>query len=88
MNNSVCFTGHRTIKADIAHFSIQLTSVIEHLITKRGITDFYAEGAYGFDTLASLSVLKLRDNYPQVKLHLILPCSNLLKRGTDGGLEK
>ena len=28
----------------------------------------------GWDTLAALTVLKLRESYPEVKLHLVLPC--------------
>ena len=31
-------------------------------------------GAVGWDALAALTVLKLRESYPEVKLHLVLPC--------------
>ena len=31
-------------------------------------------GAVGWDALAALTVLKLRENYTEVKLHLVLPC--------------
>ena len=75
MYRSACFTGHRTIKADISIFSALLSSVIERLITDKGVTDFYAGGAYGFDAVSAFSVLHLKENYPEVKLHLILPCS-------------
>ena len=75
MYRSACFTGHRTIKADISTFSTLLSSVIERLITDNGVTDFYAGGAYGFDAVSAFSVLHLKENYPEVKLHLILPCS-------------
>ena len=75
MYKSACFTGHRNIVTDKVMLSEQLYAVIEKLITSQGVTDFYAGGAYGFDALASFTVLKLRENYPQVKLHLILPCS-------------
>ena len=75
MYRSACFTGHRTIKADISTFSTLLSSVIERLITDKGVTDFYAGGAYGFDAVSAFSVLHLKENYPEVKLHLILPCS-------------
>lgn len=40
------------------------------------MTDFYAGGAIGFDTLAANNVLRMREKYPQVKLHIVLPCSN------------
>lgn len=75
MYRSACFTGHRTIKADMSTFSALLSSVIERLITDKGVTDFYAGGAYGFDAVSAFSVLHLKENYPEVKLHLILPCS-------------
>lgn len=75
MYRSACFTGHRTIKADISTFSALLSSVIEMLIADKGVTDFYAGGAYGFDAVSAFSVLHLKENYPEVKLHLILPCS-------------
>ena len=75
MYRSACFTGHRTFKADISIFSALLSSVIERLITDKGVTDFYAGGAYGFDAVSAFSVLHLKENNPAVKLHLILPCS-------------
>lgn len=75
MYRSACFTVHRTIKADISIFSALLSSVIERLITDKGVTDFYAGGAYGFDAVSAFSVLHLKENYSEVKLHLILPCS-------------
>lgn len=74
MRKSACFTGHRTIKTDMNSFSVLLFSVIEQMITDRNITDYYAGGAYGFDAIASLSVLRLKEKYPEVRLHLILPC--------------
>ena len=75
MYKSACFTGHRNIVTDKERLSEQLYAVLEKLITSQGVTDFYVGGAYGFDALASFTVLKLRENYPQVKLHPILPCS-------------
>lgn len=44
--------------------------------------NFYADGCYGFDALASLTVLSLKEKYPQIKLHLILPCSNAEQTNT------
>ena len=76
MKKTACFTGHRDIDADISALSSLLCSVLDRLITEQGVTDFYAGGAIGFDTLAADSVLRMRKNYPQVKLHLVLPCSN------------
>ena len=40
------------------------------------MTDFYAGGALGFDTLAAQAVLKARRFHPQIRLILALPCRN------------
>ena len=74
MRKSACFTGHRALMTDMNSFSALLLSVIEQMITDRNITDYYAGGAYGFDAIAALSVLRLKEKYPEVRLHLILPC--------------
>ncbi len=73
---TVCFTGHRDIPRDHAFV---LPRVLEReLITliERGATVFRAGGAMGFDTVAALKVLELREIYPHISLELILPCRN------------
>ena len=74
MNKTVCFTGHRDIKEDREMLTKRLYTLLERLVTEQKVTDFYAGGANGFDALAALTVLKLRESYPEVKLHLVLPC--------------
>jgi len=74
MKKSVCFTGHRTIAEDKEKLSARLYTLLERLVTEQKITDFYTGGAVGWDALAALTVLKLRESYPEVKLHLVLPC--------------
>ena len=74
MNRTVCFTGHRTIAEDKEKLSARLYALLERLVTEQKITDFYTGGAVGWDALAALTVLKLRESYPEVKLHLVLPC--------------
>ena len=74
MNKSVCFTGHRTIADDKEKLSARLYALLERLVTEKKVTDFYTGGAVGWDALAALTVLKLRESYPEVKLHLVLPC--------------
>ena len=74
MNKSVCFTGHRTIAEDKETLSARLYALLERLVTEQKVTDFYTGGAVGWDALAALTVLKLRESYPEVKLHLVLPC--------------
>lgn len=72
MMKSCFFTGHRKIKITYKLY-IKLINTLETLI-EIGIVDFYAGGAIGFDSLAELCVLQLKDKYPHIKLHLILPC--------------
>lgn len=78
--NTVCFTGHRDIPRGHAFV---LPRVLEReLLTliERGATVFRAGGAVGFDTLAALKVLELREIYPKIRLELILPCRNQTDR--------
>ena len=74
MNRSVCFTGHRTIAEDKETLSARLYALLERFVTEQKVMDFYSGGAVGWDALAALTVLKLRESYPEVKLHLVLPC--------------
>ena len=70
---AACFTGHRKIKEDTSLLSQRLYETLEKHIPC-GLTDFYIGGALGFDTIAALTVLRLRKKYPFIKLHLVLPC--------------
>lgn len=71
---SCFFTGHR-------YFSIERDNVIEdltslfHILAESGFTDFYCGGAQGWDTYCGYAIGLLKKYYPQVKLHLVLPCS-------------
>ncbi len=73
---TVCFTGHRQItNAD----AVKLPGLLEQVLTglvERGATVFRAGGAVGFDTVAALKVLDLKERYPHIRLELILPCRN------------
>lgn len=72
---SACFTGHRNLTGDIRSLEERLYNVLEKAIINAGIIEFYAGAALGWDTLSSQVVLKLREVYPYIRLHLILPCS-------------
>jgi uncharacterized phage-like protein YoqJ len=76
---TVCFTGHRVIPVQHA---LRLPDLLDSAITslvERGATVFRAGGAVGFDTVAALKVLELRERYPQMRLELILPCRDQTK---------
>ena len=69
-----CFTGHRVIPAGYMKKVFELLpSVIEELYAK-GVREFRAGGALGFDMLAALCVIEFRQTHPDVRLNLILPC--------------
>ena len=69
-----CFTGHRLISADLyPKIQKRLEEGIINLISQ-GVKYFGSGGALGFDTLAALTVLSLKKQYPQIKLIMVLPC--------------
>lgn len=69
-----CFTGHRELPDEqIADLRIRLRETVERLIGA-GVREFRAGGALGFDTLAAMTVLELKEKYPEITLVLILPC--------------
>lgn len=76
MGKSACFTGHRSLTGNTADLDKRLYNALERAITKENITEYYTGGALARDTLSAQTVLKLRKLYPEIKLHLILPCSN------------
>ncbi len=74
------FTGHRQIASGcIAPLTALLDRAVNY-VYENGARDFYAGGALGFDTLAAEAVLRLREKYPDVRLHLVLPCKNQTDR--------
>jgi len=69
-----CFTGHRQISRD--HLN-RLPALLENEILqllRAGVTVFRNGGAIGFDTVAALKVIALRQKYPQMELEMWLPC--------------
>lgn len=73
-HKTVCFTGHRKIPfKQQSIIKDKLKTVLEELI-EHGYCFFAAGGALGFDTLAAQTVLDLKQQYPQIKLIIILPC--------------
>ena len=73
---TVCFTGHRDVPQNHA---LTLSSTLENEIVRQiesGARIFRAGGAIGFDTVAALKVLELKERYPDIELHLYLPCKD------------
>ena len=75
-DKSCCFTGHRIIPAGaVPELCHKLITTVEELIGE-GICRFYSGGAVGFDMLAAEAVLFLKEKYPHITLHIIVPCEN------------
>ncbi|MBO5448570.1 MAG: DUF1273 family protein [Ruminococcus sp.] len=73
---TICFTGHRKIPLEKKdEITRQLKETLIQLIN-RGYLYFGAGGALGFDTMAEQAVLSLKEEYPQIKLILVLPCKS------------
>lgn len=78
-----CFTGHRDISWQDKQIIIErLETAILKLIGE-GVVYFGAGGALGFDTLAAQSVLRLRKQFPHIKLILVLPCPTQAEKWGD-----
>ena len=75
-NKSACFTGHRDIDpASVPFIRAKLREILIKCIDD-GYCDFYNGGARGFDLMSAEEVLKLKEEYPHIRLHIIVPCSN------------
>ena len=75
------FTGPRAIaSALIPALEHRTEAACKLLIRDNRVTDFIAGGARGFDTLAALTVLRLKNEFPDVRLRLYLPCTDQARR--------
>ena len=71
-----CFTGHRQTPSEyLPAISKKLRDTLNFYIGQ-GYRYLGAGGALGFDTLAAQIVLELKQQYPDIKLVLVLPCKD------------
>ena len=71
-----CFTGHRHIPFDCrAAIEEQLEAVVRTLIDE-GFVYFGTGGAVGFDTMAAMTVLRLKAEFPHIRLIVVQPCKD------------
>jgi len=69
-----CFTGHRRIRKNLIPAVTEKLENILHELIAQGVVYFRCGGALGFDMLAGFLVLKLKEQYPHIKLIMVLPC--------------
>ena len=75
-----CFTGHRALpEAELRSLWELLVRTLRAL-ADGGVREFCAGGALGFDTLAAEAVLMLREERPELRLTLVLPCRDQAAR--------
>ncbi len=83
MEKICCFTGHRNIlDNDRAAVTAALRVLLPDLI-RDGVTLFRTGGALGFDSLAAEEILRIKRNFPEVKLHIYVPCLDQNKYYND-----
>lgn len=77
------FTGHRTI--EIRHRASIRECIARKidLAYNEGCRDFYSGGAIGFDTLAALEVLEYKKTHSDVRLIMLIPCTDQDARWRD-----
>lgn len=68
-----CFSGHRKLPQDCTELQANLERAIIELI-ERGVVFFGSGAALGFDQLAASTVLRLKEDYPHIRLIMVLPC--------------
>ena len=69
-----CFTGHRHLPTHRLNILGDRLARAVRIAYRRGVREFRAGGAVGFDTLAALTVLDLKEEKDDVRLCLYLPC--------------
>lgn len=68
-----CFTGHREIPHEEYEPLAELLEETVRKLAKKGVTEYRAGGARGFDMLAAQTVLRLKKEIPALRLVLKLP---------------
>ncbi len=70
-----CFTGHRRLsKEEALGLRSLLRREIARLAIGKGVDHFLTGGALGFDTLAAQETLRAKEEFPWLRLTLVLPC--------------
>ena len=80
---SCCFTGHRVMsKSERKEVLFRLRSTVLYFVSK-GVVNFRAGGALGFDTLAATMVVDLKRSDDRIKLILDLPYEGQDEKWSD-----
>lgn len=86
--HSCFFTGHRRMRiSEKNRIRDKVRELCIKLITECNVDTFIAGAALGFDTLAAIEVLKLKALYPNIKLHLYIPCHGQADKWSKADIE-
>ncbi len=77
-----CFTGHRSLPENRLDAIEKTTRHVIRVLLYAGFRVFLCGGALGFDTLAERVLLDAREEEPELKLVLALPCRDQTKAWT------
>lgn len=78
LRDQTCFfCGHQEIDPEeLPQVQLKLTKAVEALIAQ-GVRYFAVGGGWGYDMLAATTVLHFRQQHPDLRLAVVLPCKNL-----------
>lgn len=82
-----CFTGHRAMTEGEIKNSAELVSRYISELYAKGIKNYYAGGALGFDLAAAVTVINMKRVYPDITLNLALPCPDYSSKWRRAELE-
>lgn len=68
-----CFSGHRKLPRDCTELKASLEKAVIELV-ERGVVFFGSGAALGFDQLSAATILRLKEDYPHIRLIMVLPC--------------
>lgn len=83
LDNKACaFTGHRDIdQSEYEKLATAIYGVVGQLY-QEGFRTFYCGGALGFDTVAAVTLLNIKQLYPDLRLVVAQPCPEQSERWT------
>ncbi len=86
-NTCACFTGHRAMTEDEIKKASSLVSKQITELYGKGIKNYFAGGALGFDLAAAVTVLNMKRVYPDITLFLALPCPEYMSKWRRSEIE-
>lgn len=87
-NISCCYTGHRDIPYEAIPVVYEKVLKKTEELINRGFRHFYTGGAVGFDMIALEALTRLKEVYPDIFIHIIVPCEGHTRYWGDNMKEK